>query len=297
MTGKHRIILIANPEKAEAVAAGREFYDRLRGRIEVVEDNFERACDLHALPDADYLVVFGGDGSILSTVRAMGERQIPIIGVNMGKLGFMAEFALEELMASFDMITSHPKPYKSRVMLHCRIEGPNREVFESKVVNEVALTAGPPFRMIEISISIADEHLACCAGDGLIVSTPTGSTAYNLSAGGPILESSLQAAVITPLAAHSLSFRPIVVNLADPICLQSHDVRRHGGVREPYGVVVVIDGQEHTVITPEDRVTITESPNRFMLVNNRKQSQWRLLSAKLNWGILPNYVSNGERNK
>lgn len=293
-TKKKRIVLLSNPGKPRTVQVGRELLEWLKPKVQIADNNLKKEIDLSRLPEIDFIIVIGGDGTILSTIRALGANQVPLIGVNMGKLGFLAEFSLRQFQELFDQIISQYEPYNRRMMLNCRITGPDRKDFVSPIVNELAITAGPPFRMIEVSVSIAEEHLACCAGDGLIVATPTGSTAYNLSAGGPILASSLRAAVITPLAAHSLSFRPVVVNMDKPIILRCRDAHsRHEPAdiekTESGRAVVVIDGQEHTPLKSEDQITITADPNQFLLVQNPRQNQWRLLNTKLNWGVLPNY--------
>ena len=298
MSDEIRIILLSSPGKAQNVDVGYQLRDWLKGRATVIADNLDKPLDVSALPRADFIITLGGDGTILSTVRTLGEKQMPIIGVNMGKLGFLAEFSFEELKEQFDQIIRTPgdkKPYVERIMLECKITGPNRDEFQTKVVNEVAIVAGPPFRMIEVSVSISEENLALCAGDGLIVATPTGSTAYNLSAGGPILAGTLRSAVITPLAAHSLSFRPIVVGLDKPITLRCRD-HQYTKVEEvatdserANTAVVVIDGQVNVPLQSEDQVIITHCPSVFMLVPNSRHSQWHLLNAKLHWGALPNY--------
>ncbi|MCK5271566.1 MAG: NAD(+)/NADH kinase [Sedimentisphaerales bacterium] len=297
-TKKKRIVLLTNPGKPRTIQVGRELLEWLKPKVQIADNNLEKEIDLSRLPEIDFIIVIGGDGTILSTIRALGANQVPVIGVNMGKLGFLAEFSLQQFQELFDRIISQYEPYNRRMMLNCRITGPGRADFVSPIVNELAITAGPPFRMIEVSVSIAEEHLACCAGDGLIVATPTGSTAYNLSAGGPILASSLHAAVITPLAAHSLSFRPVVVDMDKPIilrCRNAHSRHEPADIEktESGRAVVVIDGQEHTPLKSEDRITITADPNQFLLVPNPRQNQWRLLNTKLNWGALPNYELPG----
>jgi len=300
MSEKKRIIILANSQKPDTIAKGKELRDWLRGRCEVVADSLEEPLDLKKLPSADFIIVLGGDGTILATVRELGANQIPIIGVNMGKLGFLAEFSMENLKECFDQLVAGDqtrKPYTSRVMLNCEISGPQRDTFRTTVVNEIAVIAGPPFRMIEVSVGLAGEDPALCAGDGLIVATPTGSTAYNLSAGGPILSAGLRSAVITPLAAHSLSFRPIVVDLDRPIILhcQDHHHRPHyvvaGKEVSQNAAMVLIDGQINTPLKKEDQIVITRMASEFMLVQNPRHSQWQLLNAKLHWGDMPSYNS------
>lgn len=291
-TNRKKIILLKNPEKAHCQEAAEDLLDWLGRHADVVADNVQSPdLDLINSPPADYIVVLGGDGTILSTVRALGKNQIPIIGVNMGKLGFLAEFTVEQLKNNFDQITSESSSVRQRTLLQCRITGPNRKDHVTTIVNEMAVIAGPPFRMIEVSVSIGGEHLALCAGDGLIIATPTGSTAYNLSAGGPILAATLQAAVITPLAAHSLSFRPIVVNLDKPIVVRCRDSHHHQPLKKGCegAAVVAIDGQESVALKSEDEVIITRDEACFQLVHNPAGSQWHLLNTKLNWGTMPNY--------
>ena len=294
--GKKRIILIGNPEKPQSSRLGREVLGWMRLKAQIVADNIEGPLEMSNLPAADFIIVLGGDGTILSTVRALGHKQLPIIGVNIGKLGFLAEFSAEQLLEHFDQLLTDRALISERVMLQCRITGPEREQdYLTTAVNELAIIAGPPFRMIEVTIRIAQEHLAVCAGDGLLVATPTGSTAYNLSAGGPILMATLEAAVITPLAAHSLSFRPVVVDLDKPIILGCHFTHTHHQTdpasekRKPGPVIAAIDGQINVPLSSDDQVIITRADARFLLIENPSQGQWRLLNTKLNWGALPNY--------
>lgn len=284
-------MLLGNPLKSQNRQAGLDLLGWLREKADVVANNVEGELDIGNMPEADFVVVLGGDGTILSTVRSLGSNQLPLIGVNMGKLGFLAEFSAEQFKAEFDRITNDSKLISERVMLTCRVIGPNQD-YVTAVVNEVAIIAGPPFRMIEVSVNIGGEHLALCEGDGLIVATPTGSTAYNLSAGGPILAGGLEAAVITPLSAHSLSFRPIVVNLNKPIVLRYRDSRgnmTHDADKQ-FPAVVAVDGQENVSLSSNDEVIISPCETRFKLVLNPVHGNWRVLNTKLNWGALPNYV-------
>ncbi|MBN1846755.1 MAG: NAD(+)/NADH kinase [Sedimentisphaerales bacterium] len=297
-----RLILVGNPDKPQTVPLGRQLLGWLAGRAEVVAENIEGRIDPEDYRRAEFVVVLGGDGTILSTVRGLGDQQRPIIGVNIGKLGFLAEFSVAQFQQHLERILSDESLISRRVMLQCDISGPQRDQsYRIRAVNELAITSGPPFRMIEVSIGIGPEHLADCAGDGLVVATPTGSTAYNLSAGGPIVQAALEAAVITPLAAHSLNFRPMVVTLDAPIvlrCLESAWGDRRPDPPDPserpgcesWGLAVAsVDGQINVPLRNQDVVTISRSKDYFRLVHNPRQSQWRLLSTKLHWGMLPNY--------
>ena len=194
----------------------------------------------NVLKKCDYAVVFGGDGSIISTARSVSEANIPVIGVNVGKLGFLAEFSVDELKKFFPSLAKNGTKSDKRMMLNCRVfsseNGQNKaEKFCSSAINDIYITAGPPFRMIELKILVDGQPLAGCVSDGLIISTATGSTAYNLSAGGPIVSPKMDAVVITPICPHSLNFRPIVISADSTIEVQ--------GLRVNEGTTIAIDGQ------------------------------------------------------
>ena len=243
----------------------------------------------NVLKKCDYAVVFGGDGSIISTARTVSEASIPVIGVNVGKLGFLAEFSVDELKEFFPSLLKDGTKTDKRMMLNCRVfsseNGQNRvEKFCSSAINDIYVTAGPPFRMIELKILVDGQPLAGCVSDGLIISTPTGSTAYNLSAGGPIVSPKMDAVVITPICPHSLSFRPIVINADSTI--EVH------GLRVNEGTTISIDGQISLNLSIDDIVKIQRQNSDFLLVNNPLRSQWDTLATKLSWAEQPKYKKN-----
>ncbi len=296
-----KFILVANTEKKDVVEVGRSLLNCLSQHGTVVAHNLNEPLKYDQLPTADFVVVVGGDGTLLSTIRKINQHQIPLIGVNMGKLGFLAEFSLEEIQQSLSQVIKDRSLISPRSILQCSISGENRDEHRALAANELAVIAGPPFRMLEVSITVAKEHLAHCRGDGLIVSTPTGSTAYNLSAGGPIMDASLDATVITPLAAHSLSFRPIVVNMDKVIELQVTNIRRDPSkaAENPKlagpSAVVVIDGQEYFPLGRDDTIMISRFDHNFQIVRNPNHGQWQLLNTKLNWGSTPVYNHTNDR--
>ena len=168
-------------------------------------------------------------------------------------------------------------------MLNCEIFciSSGRDKFRSIAVNDIFITAGSPFRMIELKISVDGQPLASCVSDGLIISTPTGSTAYNLSSGGPILSPSIQAMVITPICPHSLSFRPIVINAESSVEVF--------GICVNEGTTVSIDGQISYKLSMNDVVKIRRDKNNLLIVNNPLRTQWDTLAAKLGWAEKPKY--------
>jgi NAD+ kinase len=245
-----------------------------------------RICQKGSLEKFDYAIVFGGDGSIISTVRSVSRASLPVVGVNVGKLGFLAEYSVEELEEFFTRLIKGSVPIEKRMMLNCRIfKKNNKEIHEEKfcssAVNEICITAGPPFRTIELKILVDDQPLAGCVGDGLIISTPTGSTAYNLSAGGPILSPKLNAMVITPICPHSLSFRPIVINADNKVEVF--------GIRVNEGTTVTIDGQVCNRLSIDDIVRVQRETIDFLIVNNPLRSKWDTLATKLSWAEKPKY--------
>jgi NAD+ kinase len=274
-----------------------EFLRFAKGRAEIVAsygiEDLKQTCtkdspseDVKVLKQCDFAIVFGGDGSIISTARNVSKASLPVIGVNVGKLGFLAEFSVAELEDFFPRLKKGDVPIDKRMMLNCRVFNNSRpknqhEKFCSAAINDIYITAGPPFRMIELKILVDGQPLAGCITDGLIISTPTGSTAYNLSAGGPILSPRIEAVVITPICPHSLSFRPIVINADSKIEVF--------GVRVNEGTTISIDGQVSLNLSIDDVVSIEKADSDFLIVNNPLRSQWDTLATKLSWAEKPKY--------
>src|SRR5205823_3266521 len=200
--------VLGNPNKPGVRAAA----DRLRPLLEQIGEvtvfDLERSVDL-SCSDADIALVLGGDGAILRAARQMGYQQVPVLGVNLGKLGFLADLSVEELYPALPQLIAGEYRITSHLMFGCVIaDGAESETFLG--LNEVVIETGPPFHMLDYEVRIDEEPALHCAGDGLIVSTPIGSTAHNLAAGGPILGQELQAFAITPIAPHTLTTRPLV---------------------------------------------------------------------------------------
>lgn len=281
---KPTLILFGDSQKAHAKEALERFAAFVEGRARIIANCLEEICTLDVLGQADYAVVFGGDGTILSAARHLCESKIPVIGVNVGKLGFLAEFSLEELIGEFDKIAAGQVLIEERMVLQCSLLRGGQTVFSSTAVNDVVISAGSPFRMIELQIFIEGQSLAGCIGDGMIVSTPTGSTAYNLSAGGPILSANLSALVLTPLCPHSLSFRPIVIAADRRIEMIPRRVNQQTSL--------LLDGQVQSQLETEDVIRVQKHDGRFLVVHNPLRTQWDTLVSKLHWAGKPSYRSS-----
>ncbi|MHC4155778.1 MAG: NAD(+)/NADH kinase [Planctomycetota bacterium] len=238
-------------------------------------------CTVDMLKDADFAVVFGGDGTIISAARQLSQCSVPVIGVNLGKLGYLAEFSVEELKEFFERIIKRKAIIEKRMMLSCSVCGEGGQEFRAAAINDVFINSGPPFSMIELQISVDGQPLASCVSDGLVICTPTGSTAYNLSAGGPILSGEMEAMVVAPICPHSLSFRPIVINADSRV-----EVR---GIQVNEGTTVSVDGQIPHKLATADVVRIERHEGDFFVVNNPVRTQWDALAEKLNWAGKPKY--------
>ena len=280
-----RLVIFGDPKKEYVAKAIEDFTNFVKGKADVVATCFlDNPKTAKVLENCDFAVVFGGDGSIISAARILRGNSVPVIGVNLGKLGYLAEFSISELKKSFNDILSGKAVIEKRMMLGCKVfssAGKKEPKFSSAAINDIFITAGPPFRVIELKISVDSQPLTTCVSDGLIISTPTGSTAYNLSAGGPILSPRMEAMVITPICPHSLSFRPIVINSRSTV-----DVL---GIRVNEGTTVSLDGQVSYGLAVGDVVRVEKYKDDFLLVNNSMRTQWDTLASKLSWAEKPKY--------
>jgi len=226
--------------------------------------------------DADLVVVLGGDGSILRTSRWMGYHQVPVLGVNLGRLGFLADvpradarLALEEILAGRFRPVDH-------LMFETDIVRTDGTLLRELGLNETSILAGPPFSMIEIRLDVDGEPATTYRADGLIISTPVGSTAYNLSAGGPIIRKDLDAFVFTPLNPHTLTNRTVVDSAS-----RAYEIV----VPDPnIGSACVVDGRVITPLAAGDRILIRRAEPRFTLVETGRHGYYRTLRDKLAWG-------------
>lgn len=276
-----KLIIFGDANRDFVAEAIEDFTAFAKGKAKILANCFRGHCAVDVLREADFAVVFGGDGTILSAARDLSESGAAVIGVNVGKLGFLAEFSIDELKDLFGRIVTDKSLIEERMVLKCTISRAGKEIFRSSAINDVVIIAGKAFSMVDLKIKVRNQPLADCLGDGLIISTPTGSTAYNLSAGGPIISAGLSAIVITPLCPHTLSFRPIVISAESPIQVQAQRLNE--------GTVVRLDGQVSTRLTTEDVVSIEKDKGAFLLISNPLRTQWDTLAGKLNWAERPKY--------
>ncbi len=274
-TGRPRAIILGSGESPIVESEVKRLRPALERHLDVVLCDLEFRDGLDEV-DADLAIVFGGDGSILRAVRRMGYRQLPLIGCNLGRLGFLAAFSADELLAVLPDICERKYTIVEHLMFECRVVRDGIVIQQNLGLNEAAIFAGPPFRMLDIQLCVDAEPATTYSCDGLIVATPVGSTAHSLSAGGPILRKDLQAFVISPISPHTLTNRPVVDSAERVFELSVSDPNE--------GTSVVVDGQFVCQLAPDDCVRIERAAPRFKLVEVADHSYYRTLREKLGWG-------------
>jgi NAD+ kinase len=280
-----RVCLIANSAKPEALQLVRELSELLhaRGVASVCEEHVGRMLGLSygsmpQLGQSDLCIVLGGDGTLIHAAYVLGANPVPILGVNLGALGFMTEIPRAEVRAALDRVLAgdfrvEPR-MKLRVHLHRGEEG--RKLLDAEVLNDAVINKGALARIIDLEASIDGAYVTTYKADGVIVSTPTGSTAYSLSAGGPILYPTMHAFIVNPICPHTLAQRPIVIPDDREINLRLKS--------ESSEVFLTLDGQTGLPLVPGDRIQIKQSMNKVLLVKNPNVDYFGILREKLGWG-------------
>ncbi|MDR7394519.1 MAG: NAD(+)/NADH kinase [Armatimonadota bacterium] len=282
--------VVVNPEKAvqdpQVTVRVREAVSILlrHGLVVRVNSDGARAVRLEELSaseqelaeSSDALVVVGGDGTILRAARAGAVRGVPVLGVNVGGFGFLAEVGLQELPEALERLVAGRHAVEERMMLAAEVVRSGEVAERFLALNDMVVTKSGYARLMPLRVCVNGEHLATYLADGLILSTPTGSTAYNLSAGGPILSPGVRAMVITPICPHTLTARPVVVD-ADDVAT----VEVASGVE---GVLLTVDGQVGCPLRGGDVVQVRRAEERARLVRLKTPSFYELLRRKFAWG-------------
>src|SRR5687768_10502723 len=292
-----RLFIVANTGKPAVARALEELRAGLGGKFHVTGVDTGTREDLSGV-DADLVLILGGDGTLLSVARRLRGRQVPLMGVNFGRLGFLSNFTPHNFRAFLERhLNGRPLPVRPRQVLEASVvpagvecDAADREKvaaqrrFVATALNDAVVTAGAPFHMIELEISADSEAGVRYFGDGVIVSTSSGSTAYNVSAGGPIISPELDAFCLTPICPHSLSFRPVVVSPKTTVMI--------AGARVNPGTTLFCDGQASTQLAAGDKVVVRRSDHDVLLIEDPHARQWRSLAEKLNWAAGPKYGGN-----
>lgn len=291
MSSIKRIGIVLKPHQPEALKTICELVVWLAERditlvggpeIERERIEHQTGCPVHQLESekiaagVDLILVLGGDGTMIATARMVGDQEVPVLGVNYGGLGYLAEFRIEELYTALESILSGNYRLDRRVMLAVELKRGDAPLQSTRVLNDVVINKSALARIIEIDAYLNRQFVNSFRADGLIVSTPTGSTAYNLSAGGPVIFPSMNAVVITPICPFTLSNRPIVVpDDAEIELLLKTDNEE---------VALTLDGQVGFPLKVEDRVAIRKSRTTFNLIQPMNRNYFDVLRDKLRWG-------------
>ena len=276
------IALVAKRGKPEAVTLAREL-KALHPTLEfLAEDHLAAGLGWPVTPTtelgkrAELMVVLGGDGTLIQAARILKGRAVPILGVNLGSLGFMTEIPQDETFTAFADVLAGKARVESRMKLACRMYRDGKLMVEDEVLNDVVINKSALARIADHETWLAEAFVALFKSDGVIFATPTGSTAYSLSAGGPIVHPSIDCVVVTPICPHALTQRPIVV--------PADQVIRTVLTSEVSDVYLTIDGQQGHALKTGDRVEVQKSENRVLLVRNRQLDYFGVLRQKLHWG-------------
>lgn len=274
------VAIVVKPEHREALATAGDLTKWLAERsIGIVGGKYIEARSNIAgdtIGGADLIIVLGGDGTMISTARLVGDGGIPVMGVNYGSLGYLTEFRIEEIFDALASIIRGDFELDSRVMLSAEHWRDGKKLAQGRVLNDVVINKAALARIIEVEVSLNGQFVNSFRADGLIVSTPTGSTAYNLSAGGPIVYPSMNAVVLTPICPFTLTNRPIVVPDDAVIELVLEN--------ENEGVILSLDGQTGYPMLSKDNVIIRKSRSTFNLIQPPNRNYFDVLRNKLKWG-------------
>ncbi len=247
-----------------------------RGTAEALRTTGYDAADIPRM--VEMIIVLGGDGTLLSAARHVADAHtdVPIFGVNLGSLGFMAEVSLGELYGNLEKAIAGRLVTEDRIMLTASVLREGERLAQYRVLNDAVINKGALARMMQLKVSVNDKHLTTFRADGLIVSTPTGSTAYSLSAGGPIIYPTIHCLVLTPICPHTLSNRPIALpdNVVVTVCLTSPSE----------DVSLTLDGQIGFPMLPNDVVEIKKSRFKMKLIKHPTKGYYEILREKLKWG-------------
>jgi NAD+ kinase len=266
----HSVLIVTKPTQANVARVAAELIEWFQVR------GIGASLAPEAASGADLTVVVGGDGTLLAAARLLGERQVPIVAINYGSLGFLTEVTLDEMYPSLERVLAGEFVSENRMMMDIHVERAGKNLGEYRALNDVVINKGTLSRMIELEARVDRQYVSRFRADGLIVATPTGSTAYNLSAGGPIIVPTMSAMVMTPICSHTLTNRPLVLSEA---------VRIEIALRSAQDAVyTTIDGQVGLKLEMNDQLIVTKSAVAVKLVAPADKNYFDVLRGKLKWG-------------
>jgi NAD+ kinase len=278
------IHVICKRQKEDATSLAARIIELYGEKVDVFVDeasarllNYSKQLEIeHVGEGANLIVVLGGDGTLLSVARNLKGRDVPILGVNLGGLGFLTEISPEEFPGMLEKVTRGDYDISTRIMFDVTVRRDENKVFDFTVLNDAVITKDALARIIDIETYVNDEYLTTFKSDGLIFSTPTGSTGYSLAAGGPILYPSMKNFIVTPICPHMLTNRPIILpeKVTIRAILKARDEK----------VVLTLDGQIGFPLEFGDEIVVRESPHSVSLIKSSSKGYFEILRTKLKWG-------------
>ncbi|MEM6689872.1 MAG: NAD(+)/NADH kinase [Planctomycetota bacterium] len=272
------VVILGTPEREHVAAEVKRIRSSITESAEILAVDLEFSFDFSSpeAKDVDLVIVVGGDGSILRAARQMGDRPLPVLGVNCGRLGFLAAMSPEEFLDSWSGLLQGKHDVVDHLMLQAELRRGGEVLLSNLALNEVAVLGGAPYQILEMDLYSDDVLATRYRCDGLIIATPIGSTAHNLSAGGPILRRTLDAVVISPISPHTLTYRPLVDSADAVLELQVIECNQSTGL--------VVDGQMLAELQADDRIVVRRAPVAFPMVVGDGHNDYRALREKLGWG-------------
>ena len=277
-----KVLAIVNLQKPDAGKVLDEIigYFGARG-VEVLRYAFDDKLGAEAIDDVDLAITLGGDGTLLYSAAALAERHVPILAVNLGKVGFLTEVSRGEWIEAYEEYQRCRVGVSERVMLRCEVMRGGTEVAAAEALNDAVITANGTSRLIHLALHLGGSNAGRYRADGVIVATPTGSTAYAMAAGGPILHPEMEAFILIPICPYTLSDRPLVVPAHERIEIEVEPSRRAE-------VILTLDGQRACELEPGDRVRYSMGREKCAIIRSDKRNFYEVLRSKLNWAGEPN---------
>jgi NAD+ kinase len=265
------VIIFTKPKQAQVARVAGQLFDWFKAR------NVKASLEPKSAAKADMAVVVGGDGTLLAAARLLGDRQVPILAINHGGLGFLTEVTMNEMYPALERVLGGDFSIEERMMIDVAVSRDRKKLATYRALNDVVINRGTLSRIVKLEARVDGQEVSLFRSDGLIVATPTGSTAYNVSAGGPIIFPTMRAMVLTPICSHTLTNRPIVL---------SSDVRIEITVQssQEEEVHVTVDGQVGQKMQPGDVLTIVKSKVAVKLIAPVDKNYFDVLRGKLKWG-------------
>ncbi len=259
----------------------REFSQKLQKWLEkqgIESHIFENLAELEReenIKGTDLLLVVGGDGSLLIATRRVAKYQVPVLGINLGRLGFLTELNAEDAFEKLELILSKPLCISRRMMLRASLIRDGKEILKADVLNDVVVNKAILARIVDVAVYVGDRYITTYNGDGIIISTPNGSTGYALSAGGPIVYPMMEIFLVVPICPHTLTDRPLILPNLEPITIEL--------VHEEKDAWLTLDGQEGTQLKYGDKIVVKQSPYYAYLVRTPDKNYFDILREKLGW--------------